>query len=351
MKQFLKKFFNKKNALGKYFDLSKIVKKRKIAYVFGSPFHANMGDQAQSYCIEKWLNKNYPDYIVKIYDTSVLSRKNYSLLEYIKKNIKKEDLIILHSGYHTTNLYMREENLQRKVITLFDKKKIIIFPQTINYTDENEARISQEIYGKHSHLFFMCRDSVSYETAQKLFNKAYLCEFPDIVTTMIGERHYDNERSGILLCLRNDKEAFYSKDNIEEMISKLSEFTSVDVTDTTIKEDPNKIINNRQYYLEKIWNDYSKYKLIITDRYHGTIFSLIAGTPVIVLSSTDHKLSLGVKWFPESFGDYIKYVPDLNDVVSKAKEMIDKSYDHLLPDYFNKKYYDHLKEDIEREIL
>ena len=32
----------------------------KNAFVFGEPFHSNAGDQAQSYCIQKWIiNSNH----------------------------------------------------------------------------------------------------------------------------------------------------------------------------------------------------------------------------------------------------------------------------------------------------
>ncbi|WP_082026255.1 polysaccharide pyruvyl transferase family protein [Prevotella pectinovora] len=44
-----------------------------------------------------------------------------------------------------------------------------------------------------------------------------------------------------------------------------------------------------------ILQQFAKYQVVITDRYHGTIFSQIVNTPVIVISSTDHKLRSGVK--------------------------------------------------------
>ena len=94
---------------------------------------------------------------------------------------------------------------------------------------------------------------------------------------------------------------------------------------------------------------YSKFQLIITDRYHGTIFSLIAGTPVIVLKTTDHKLSSGVKWFPQDFKDYIEFVENIDSVYDTAQEILSKKLTHQLPPYFKQNYYDKLKKILENE--
>ena len=102
--------------------------------------------------------------------------------------------------------------------------------------------------------------------------------------------------------------------------------------------------------LSEIFEEYSKYEVVITDRYHGTIFSLIAATPVVVIGSTDHKLSSGVKWFPRNiFGDYITFANDLDEAYSKAIQMLQnsKKISHELPPYFKENYYDILKKRLE----
>ena len=54
--------------------------------------------------------------------------------------------------------------------------------------------------------------------------------------------------------------------------------------------------NTEEIVTEKI-KEFSSYDLIITDLYHGMIFSVIANTPVVVLPSSDHKISSGVQFF------------------------------------------------------
>lgn len=313
-------------------------------FVFGSPFHSNLGDQAQSYCIERWVRTNYPGYQVWIFDTMLLTFHDYQLLKVIRSIIVPTDHIFLHSGYHTTDLYMLEENMQRKVVTMFPDMRVVILPQTIFYKNPSQLEQAKHIYNAHPDLYLLCRDDVSYETALQEFPDCHPMMFPDIVTTMIGAKHYTHPRKGIFLCVRNDKEAFYSKKRMEQLREDLSFIDDVTVGDTTVDIPAKEIIAHRSEVLDKTWDDYSKYRLIVTDRYHGTIFSLVAGTPVLVLSSSDHKLSSGVKWFPLEFSDYVKYVPDINDVPDEARSVYSKNLDHVLPPYFQDKYYSKLKQ-------
>lgn len=316
-------------------------------FVFGAPFHSNMGDQAQTYCTEKWLKKEYPGYRLWIYNTQELTWGDFGWLYKIKKHCNCADKVFLHSGYHTTDLYMLEENLQRKVLELFDDRQVVILPQTVFYCDPQEAERAKQVYNAHSDVVFMCRDEVSYQTAEKLFFRCRRLLVPDIVTSMIGTKHYDRPRKGILLCLRNDKEALYSTEQIEVLKESLEQIDEVTVTDTTIKLPADKIAKNREETLEGIWEEYAGFRAIVTDRYHGTIFSLIANTPVIVLSSTDHKLSSGVKWFPESFQSYVRHIPKLENVRLAVEQIYSSNYTYQLEPYFQMHYYSTLRSRIE----
>ena len=319
----------------------------KNAFVFGMPYHSNAGDQAQTYCIGQWINQHYPHHIVRWFDAQKMYWENYKPLHEISKIVKKKDLIFLHSGYHTTDLYMLEEELQRKVILAFPKHRIIVLPQTVNYESEEEKNKSMHIYNQHKDLLFFCRDSVSMEKAKQLFYNSKLYLYPDIVTSMIGQRKYSYQRRGILLCLRNDKEALVTSEQKKAMIDCLSEIDEVAVTDTTLNIEANTFINNRAEILEQLWSDYAKYRVVITDRYHGTIFSLIASTPVLVISSTDHKLESGVEWFPDSYKKYVKYISDLHFLREEVVAVYKTDYDYILPPYFKEEYYDRLKAIIE----
>jgi len=333
-----------------YIDLKKILDIRfhKNIFVFGMPYHSNAGDQAQSFCIEKWLKKNYPHFKVRLYDTWSLTENDFELLRKIRKMTKQKDKIFLHSGYHMTDIYMLEENMQRKVIELFSPKRIVLFPQTIFYKKKQEQERTQKIYDREN-VLIMCRDNISYDTAKTMFSKCKLLLFPDIVTTMIGNYHYEEKRKGILLCTRNDSEALITTEQYKQLLKRLGEVDEVFCTDTTLTISAKEFLNHREQILLNLWKDYAKYRVIVTDRYHGTIFALIANTPVVVMSSTDHKLESGVNWFPKSFSQYVRYVKDTDRVADEVKKIYGENVNQVLTNYFEQEYYDKLKKLIEEK--
>lgn len=325
------------------FFLRKIILNRKEStkriYLFGSPNQVNLGDQAQTYCIENWCKENYPEHELIILTYYTMTNV---ILSSIRKTIKKNDLIFIHSGYHITDLYTMVDKYC-KVIKLFPDFNITIFPQTINFEhDKEKERFVANTFNSHGRITLLCRDNISFEKAQKIFTNCKLLLYPDIVTSLIGKFNFNNKRNGILFCMRNDKEALYSKEEIRILRDRFKPIET-DITDTDSDIFYRTIQKNREKILMNKFQEFSKYKLVITDRYHGTIFSLISNTPVIVLSSTDHKLSSGVKWFPQEFNGYVTYADSLEKAYSTALEIYNNNIEKKLPTYFDDKFYKELK--------
>ena len=61
---------------------------KKVLYV-GIPLHSNLGDQAQYYCIGKWLEKNYPEYKVIEMPDCLINSNFLGINNKIKKIINK----------------------------------------------------------------------------------------------------------------------------------------------------------------------------------------------------------------------------------------------------------------------
>lgn len=319
-----------------------VFRKNRMVFLFGSPIHSNLGDQAQSYCLYKWFSNNYPNYGMYFFR---LPETRKSLLTILRKTIRKGDMIVCHSGYHLTDLY-HEQDVYCKLANQFRDRPIWIFPQTIHYQDDNNLKTTAMILNDHGLVTLMVRDEESYSTAKKYFYGCKLLLYPDIVTSLIGTKEFHNPRDGILFCFRNDVEAFYSKEQISQLKNKFNNII-IEETDTTLNMPGRKIINNREKVLNDVLDYYSRFKLIITDRYHGTILSLIAGTPVVVLQTKDHKLSSGVKWFPDSFKEYVFYAKTMDDAYEKAMQILSARLSYKLPAYFKVNYYDKLKATLE----
>lgn len=304
------------------------------------PVHNNLGDYAQYRCILNWINEFYSGCQCVEIPTAPLCYDYVGVINAIKSKMKKNDIIVFQSGYTSSNLHP-DEKVHRRIVRIFRNNSIIFFPQTVRYSNNYEAKKTAYIYNNHKHLTFLARDEKSFSIANSLFNNVNIYLYPDIVTSLIGttEIKKSKERDGILFCIRDDSEKYYSDNAIMKQFSELCEKNKNKWLDTTLNKGEK--CDNKIF--EKYIYEFSKYKLVITDRFHGTIFSLISGTPVIVLKTSDHKVSEGANWFLNVYPDMICKAENLEDANKKALRLLNnKKYVEVEP-YFKHKYYDKLK--------
>lgn len=330
-------YYSKKGLL----KLEQVNESSNNIFYFGVPIHTNLGDLAQYYCIKRWLKENYKEFDIYEFETySTYSNKFINMLE---KKMNANSIIVFQSGYCTKENHL-DHKMHRKIVKKFYNSKIVFFPQTINFFDKNELIKTSKIFNKCSNLIFLARDKKSYQIAKDNFSNAQVMQFPDIVTTLIGNWKVNkSKKEGLLLCLRNDGEKkFDNKLYYNDELLKI--YTKIEECDTNSKYEYDYTIKNLESVLKEFIDKLSKYKLIITDRYHGTIFSIISNTMVIVVPTNDHKVKTGVDWFDGIYDtvilknspeEAIKEAIKLNDI----KPINNKSY-------FKEEYYDLLKEKI-----
>lgn len=312
-------------------------------YYLGITAHSNLGDMAQHYCICKWINENYPEYDHILFESDTVVDSRSGFIEKFIKLYRHQDIIVFQSGYTTQDLGGNHEQMHRLIIDNMPEAKILMMPQTIFFAHEENKNRTAESYDKAKHMLFLARDFVSYDMAKEMFPHVTVKAFPDIVTILIGLLNFNNPRKGICLCRRDDSEKYYSEEELMKLKAKLEEKEPVVVTDTTIKVPFREIRANKQKYIEGNIEKFSHFKVTITDRYHGTIFSLAAGTPVIIIKTTDHKVTTGADWFKGVYDNYVYVAEDLDDAYRKASAIC-KSFDYqTLAPYFNENYYSKLK--------
>lgn len=311
--------------------------RRPCVFLFGVPHHSNLGDQAQTYCILNWIETYLPKYQVCL---SMLTTAMPIRLWLIRKCFRKGDILLCHSGYHLTDMY-HEKDVYEKIAKLFPEETLRILPQTIYFREKENADECAEVFNKHGKCIILCRDAYSYATAQSLFDECRTYLYPDIVTSQIGVFPVgaSPDRDGVLFCMRNDMEVLYSKEQIADVRRKVEEHYTTRLSDTTIDRSPRRIAQNRRQILAETFADMAKSRVVVTDRYHGTIFALVANTPVIVVNSADHKLSSGVKWFPESFSEHVFFAPELSDVPALVDQIMKREHPAPLPPYFEEQYF------------
>lgn len=316
----------------------------RIFYV-GVPAHANLGDLAQGVCIRRWLKKHYAaDFDVVEIETNALVNTRFSLLKTFKRQYKDGDFIVFQSGYTTTDLGGYADEMHRAVMKATPQAKMLMAPQTIFFQSEKRKALTSKVYNGVSGLFFLARDRVSFGMAQEMFPDIPTAQFPDIVTTLIGTKRFDGERNGVLFCCRDDSEQFYSDEEIDALMKRCSAFAPVAKTDTTKNNRKNDVVKNAEKFVWEEIESYSRYKLIVTDRYHGTIFSLVAGTPVVIIKTTDHKVTTGAEWFRGVYDEHVRVADSLDEAYEIVKELYAKDLARCLPPYFETEYYDKLPE-------
>lgn len=311
----------------------------KTLFYLCVPSHSNLGDQAQYFCWLELFKEWYPAYSIFPIAGDLIDNR---IIRVLKSKIKKHDRIFIHSGYLIFDPHPHLPKI-RMVINTFKDYQITILPQTINLINKQVIALTQNSFNRHTNLTIISRDNISKINADKLFPSCRRLLMPDVVTSLIGNPKFVYEcknRNGIMFCIRNDGEKLYSDSQIDSLKSKFNG-VRIDFCDTTIDIKTSEWNTNRELLIRSILKRFSLYQVIITDRYHGTIFSQIENTPVIVLSSTDHKLSSGVKWFPKDiFADNVYYANNLDEAYKQTLSVLSRNgLTKVNPPYFKNCYY------------
>lgn len=317
--------------------------KPKVFYL-GITAHSNLGDMGQYYCIHNWILENYPNYqLVEVEADTVVDEK-YGFIDLLKQNFACDDIIVFQSGYTTQDLGGVHDLMHRKVIEALPEACILMMPQTIFFKYEENRLRSARIYNQAYNMLFLARDSVSYNTACDMMPDVEVRLFPDIVTTLIGMYNFNTVvRHGVNLCRRNDGEKFYSDAELAVLIDKIKQLSPVTVGDTTIKVPFKKLRANPRKYIEKQIRYFAQFEVVVTDRYHGTIYALAAGTPVVIIKTNDHKVITGADWFKGVYDDYVYVANNLDDAYMIVASILSQDLSHKLQPIFASDYYAHLK--------
>lgn len=345
----VREYFARRNMATELINLySSVTKENKIIFYFGIPEHNNLGDMAQTYCTRKWIRENYPDY--KVVEVRTRASFDNKFLAFLKRVLSKQDILLFQSGYcsrHKNPDHIMHLNIMKR----FPHQKAVILPQTVNINSQKDIANTKDVFAKCDNLLFVTRDKISFTKAMEFVSEHNLELYPDIVTSLIGRIQVSEHRSGVLLCVRNDGEKYYSDEEILKMKHDLEKKTSrVDITDTNSNMDVWSTYENLEGVITNKISAFGRYKVIITDRYHGTIFSLIANTPVIVIKTNDHKVTSGVDWFDGVYSNpAVQLASTLEEAYECAVNILDKKINIENNDYFYQNYYrNKLRERIEK---
>ncbi len=318
--------------------------KRKYIFLIGTPNYGNLGDQIIAVAELEWLKDFYSDYVDKDCTQYFLSFNKS--LHHLLLQIKKDDLIFLQGGGNLNNLYVEGEHIRRKILKKCPLNKVVLFQQSINIDKAVDGfsikEETEKIYNAHKHFTVIAREETSYRNALKSFDKLTVMKYPDMATYLFTKMapSHNLQREGVITCIRTDAEKFYSDEEISSVIDKIKNDYSLTKSDTHI----NKKIpaTERKAEVQKMIDLIAKHKVMVTDRFHGVVFSILANTPCVVLRSADHKITDGVRWFDDVDGIFFaKNIEDVPELIKKAE----KSAPISQPDFshYFKEMYQNLK--------
>ena len=269
--------------------------------------YGNLGDVAITYAQEVFLGNMFPGYEIVDFPIS----ETLGNLKALKNICNTDDVITIVGGGNMGDLYGDIELLRLMIVKAFPHNRIISFPQTMEYIDTAKNRflynLSKKIYNGHKNLLMCARESVSYSKMRELYPKCNVCFVPDIVMTL-DKRSDDIKREDnvITLCVRNDKEK--KKTALDEDLLKsqlIEQGYKLNISDTHIGKS-RMSMDERKTELQKIWDTFSKSKLVITDRLHGMIFAYITGTPALVLPNSNFKIEKCYEWIKDC--GYVEFI-------------------------------------------
>lgn len=266
------------------------------AFVFLSADYGNIGDLAIAEAQRQFLARTLPAFNVVPVPISMTAETLHS----IRRQIAPGDVVTLIGGGNMGSLYPDIEELRQQVIGAFHGNRVVCFPQTLDWTDSGAsgralARMVR-VYSRHPDLYLFARETVSFKKLRELFADRPSVQVglaPDIVLSAgagtlaaAGGAQPD----GVLLCLRNDGERRLGADDEAVLRQALAE-TGLELEETDTHAGGAGLAPERctQLVAGKL-GQFQAARLVVTDRLHGMILAVLAGTPCLVLPNSNHKI-------------------------------------------------------------
>ena len=319
----------------------KIKYRETFKFLLITPEHSNLGDHAIA-AAEKALFKDF--FLFEITERSLDKFFKYFRHSLSLKLLFGKSDILIHGGGFIGTIWPYSDILTQQIIELLPHSRIILLPNTIFFSDDEEGRKwledARKVYNSHKNITVCTREKLSYDNALLLLDDHSRVKLiPDMVLSL-DECREGQERSGAVLCLRKDREKTMDDADSTEIYNWTNKiFDSVKEADMCL--DHNVHPENRIEELEKQFETFSRAELVITDRLHGMIFAAITGTPCAVFFSMSHKVK-GVYDWCLSDAEYIQSVENCADIAAFYEKIKGRSFSY--DNTALKPYYDELIE-------
>jgi exopolysaccharide biosynthesis protein PssK len=291
--------------------LASILPRRSRCALISFPNHDNAGDSA-IWVGEKVLLRRLDVTVTYTCDVRTYSAKA------LARVLDEDVVILLHGGGNFGDIWPRQQALRERVLEDFPGARVVQLPQSIHFQDERKLEHCQALVQRHGDLVLLVREQQSLAVARSFDAKVLLC--PDLAF-VLGSLAFDERRSTPILWLaRTDRESRFPDAAAPDAgISKLDWIGGV-VRDEPqwsreagdalalnqeltrrIEEDPaaaseltDKLATTYDVLaaqrLERGCRILLRGEVIVTDRLHGHILSLLLGLPNVIMDNNYGKI-------------------------------------------------------------
>ena len=259
-------------------NLLPIIGKRVV--LLEVPYYLNIGDLLIWKGELEFLKRNKKEVLY--------SSSSYNM-DFSKK-IDSNVTILLQGGGNFGDLWKEPHDFRKKIIEQYPKNKIVIFPQTIFYTEEKTLLEDVDFFSKYRNVIICARDERSYNILQKNFvNKSLL--LPDMAFYINIYTHILNKSERVLYAQRLDEE--FLKEMSFSYITRCAQIVDrLCGTKLCIKITDYYWLKIRMPKFIQIGIDFiNEYGVIYTTRLHIGILGLLLGKQVFFLDNSYGKLS------------------------------------------------------------
>lgn len=241
---------------------------------------------------------------------------SYSRHTFNFHSLDPQTIILFNGGGNLGDIYPEHMLFLRKIISKYPDNKIIIFPQTVYYKNENT--LSKELFflSKHKHIIFCTRDFRSYNTVSRFLGIQRTLCLPDMAFCIDITKFINFDLTpckGTLNILRTDCEK--NKLNFNNIINCTQQRDDLtqDWPTFTTKFDKSYFYNtiyDRLYrylpfknFIGPLWDKYaykhfrlnminvgikfiSSFYTVRSERLHGAILSILLGKQVLIIDNS-----------------------------------------------------------------
>ena len=231
-----------------------------------------------------------------------------------------QSTVLVTGGGFLGTLWPHMHEMTSRIIEENPKAKLVILPNTLYFdqTPEGEKlfEASLKVFNLPNVKRVYLREKLSWGKVNGKYATAKLV--PDMVMSM-NESRPGIQRSGCLICLRDDKERTLSDAQTAAVYDSVKQLFGGNVMTADMRDAAGVPLDMRMEKLEQKFDQFRHAELVITDRLHGMVFSAITGTPCIVMNSRSHKLIGCYEWLQHL--DYIRFCSGAEDICSIYAQM------------------------------